>query len=116
MAVKYYSDKTNKYYPTAEAAEKAELALKEQENRERIQRERAEREKKEREEKLATERKARAIEVEEARVAMEKARSKYANLLEAFCRDYKTFHLSLTGEDAKKAIPTLFDIFNPFIF
>jgi hypothetical protein len=56
------------------------------------------------------------MEVEEARKAMDEARSKYAKLLEAFCKDYKTFHLSLTCEDAKKAIPTLFDIFNPFIF
>lgn len=112
--IKYYSDKTNKYYSTVEEANKAEFELKEKENRERAQKEREARLKKEKEEKLTAERKDRAMEVEEARIAMEKARSKYANLLEAFCRDYKTFHLSLTGEDAKRAIPTLFDIFDLF--
>ena len=114
--MKYYSEKLNKLFDTMEACQKAEMEAKEAENRERMRKERAEREKKEKEEKLVAERKARAAEVEEARKAMDEARSKYAKLLEEFCRDYKTFHLSLTGEDAKKAIPTLFDIFNPFIF
>lgn len=114
--MKYYSEKLQRLYETQELCEKAEQAAIEAENREQARKEREEREKKEKENKLVAERKARAMEVEEARKAMDEARSKYANLLEAFCKDYKTFHLSLTGEDAKKAIPTLFDIFNPFIF
>lgn len=114
MAIKFYSDKTNKYYPTAEAAEKAEFDLKEQENRERAQKEREARLKKEKEEKLAAERKARAAEVEEARKAMVAAQHKYCELLEAFTKDYGSFRFSLTGEDAKRAIPTLFDIFDLF--
>ena len=114
MAVKFFSDKTNKWYPTAEAAEKAEFELKEQENRERIQKERAEREKKEKEEKLANERKTRAQEVEVARKGMIAAQKRYREVLEAFVRDYHTYHLSLDGEDVKKAIPTLFNLFDLF--
>ena len=72
-------------------------------------------EKKEKEAKAA-ERKARATEVEDARKAMVEAQSKYREALESFCQQYGTYHQSLTGEDAKKAIPSLFDIFNPFIF
>ena len=112
--MKYYSDVTNSLYDSEKACLEAELKVKEKENREKILRERAAREAKEKQEKLAAERKARAAEVEEARKAADTACAKYAELLEAFCRDYHTFHLSLTGEDAKKAIPTLFDFF-PFL-
>ena len=112
--IKYQSDKTNKYYSTVEEANKAEFELKEKENRERAQKEREARLKKEKEEKLVAERKARAAEVEEARKTMVAAQHKYCELLEAFTKDYGPFHLSLTGEDAKRAIPTLFDIFDLF--
>lgn len=112
--MRYYSDKLGKFYDTAEACQKAEFEAKEQENRERIKKERAEREAKEKQEKLAVERKARAAEVEDARKAMITARKKYFEALEAFTRDYGSFHLSLTGEDARKAIPTLFDNFFDF--
>lgn len=114
MAIKFYSDKTNKYYPTIEDANKAEFELKEQENRERIRKEREAREKKEKEEKFAAERKTKAAEVEEARKAMIAAQAKYREVLDAFIQKYGHFHLSLTGEDAKQAIPSLFDFFNLF--
>ena len=103
--MKYYSEELNTLFSTQEELEKAEQEKKVKEYKERQEKE-----------KKAAERKARAQEVEDARKAMVAARSKYAELLEAFTRDYKTYHLSLTGDDAKKAAPTLFDIFNPFLF
>lgn len=117
MAIKFYSDKTNKYYPTAEAAEKAEFELKEQENRERAKKEREARLKKEKEEKLAAERKARAAEVEDARKVMVAAQSKYREVLDAFVRDYNSFHFSIDSDDVKSlknTIPTLFELFDLF--
>lgn len=112
MAIKFYSDKTNKYYPTAEAAEKAEFELKEQENRERAKKEREARLKKEKEEKLAAERKARAAEVEEARKAMGAAQSKYKELIEAFTRDYGSYHYSSHSiEDIPVLFNSIFDLF-----
>jgi phage-related tail protein len=114
--MKYYSEVTRQYYDTEKACLEAEFKVKEEQNREKIRRERAEREAKEKQEKLTAERKARAAEVEEARKAMVAAQKKYQEVLEAFVKDYKTYHLSLTGEDAKGIIPSLFDIFNPFLF
>lgn len=114
--MRYYSEVTKNFYDTEKACLEAEFKVKEEQNREKIKRERAEREAKEKQEQLAATRKARAAEVEEARKAMNAAQSKYREVLEAFVRDYKTYHLSLTGEDAKNVVPTLFDIFNPFLF
>ena len=107
--MRYYSDKLNKFYDTAEACEKAEFEMKEAENREKIRKECEEAQKKEREEKLAAERKARATEVDEARKAMVAAQKKYKETLEAFIRDYHTYHLSTSSFDE---IPTLFEFFN----
>lgn len=103
--MKYYSDITKKFYDTQGECVKAEAEAKQKADKEKYEKEKA-----------AAERKARAQEVEDARKTMVVARSKYAELLEAFTRDYHTYHLSLTGDDAKKAAPTLFDIFNPFLF
>ena len=108
--MKFYSEKLNKLYDTAEELQKAEFKAKEAENLEKIKAQRAEEEKK----KLAAERKARAAEVDEARKAMVEAKQKYAKALEGFVKDYGTYHTSLTGEDAKRAIPTLFDFFSPY--
>lgn len=114
--MKYYSEITHQHYDTEKACLEAEFKMKEQENLEKIRREKAEREAKEKKEKLAAERKERANEVEAARKAMVAAQSKYREVLEAFVKDYGSFHLSLTGEDAKRAVPTLFDIFNNAFF
>ena len=103
--MKYYSDKTKKIYDSAlectnaENKYYAEVAKKNAEK-----------------EKAVAERKTRAKEVEDARKAMITAQHKYREVLEAFTKDYGSYHLSLTGEDAKKMAPTLFDIFNPFFF
>ena len=114
--MKYFSEVTRQYYDTEKACLEAEFKAKEAQNLEKIRKERAEREAKERQEKLAAERKTRAAEVEEARKAMIAAQKKYREVLEAFVKDYKTYHLSLNGEDAKAAANSLFDIFNPFLF
>lgn len=112
--MKYYSEKLQKVFDTAEACQRAEFEAKEAENKEKIRRERAEREAREKKEKMAAERKIRAAEVEEARKAMVAAQKKYQEVLEAFIKSYGTYHCSLTGDDAKAAAPTLFDIFHPF--
>ena len=112
--MKYWSEKLQKLYDSAEACQRAEFEAKEKENRDRILKEREAREKKEKQEKLAVERKTKAAEVEEARKAVVAAQHKYCEILEAFTKQFGPFHLSLTGEDAKRAIPTLFDIFDLF--
>ena len=113
--MKYWNEITKTFYDNEKDCLKAELKAKEEQNQEKIRRERMEREAKEKQEKLAATRKARAAEVEDARKAMTAAQSKYREVLEAFCKDYGTYHTSITGEDVKKIIPTLFDIFNPFL-
>jgi len=110
--MKFYSDVTKQFYDTEKACLEAEFKVKEKQNREKILREKAEREAKEKQEKLAAERKARAAEVKAAFDTMVTAQSKYCEVLEAFTRDYGTYHLSLTGDDAKGIIPTLFNLFN----
>lgn len=114
--MRYYSEITKNIYDTEKACLEAEFKVKEEQNRQKILKEKAEREAKEKQEKLAAARKVRANEVEEARKAMVAAQHKYSEVLEAFCKDYGTFHQTLTGEDAKSIIPTLFDIFNPLFF
>jgi len=99
----YYSEITKKNYKTSDECIKAEEEALNAQVKARQEKER-----------IAAERKTRAAEVEEARKNMVAARQKYAELLEAFTKDYHTYHLSLDGEDAKRAVPTLFDFFNIF--
>ena len=114
--MKYFSEVTRQYYDTEKACLEAEFKVKEEQNRQKILKEKEERERKAKQEALAAERKARANEVEEARKAMVAAQSKYREVLEAFCKDFGAFHTTLTRDDAKGIIPTLFDIFNPLFF
>lgn len=109
--VKFYSEKTGKYYNTLEEANQAEFKAKEAENRQRILAERKAAEEKEKKEKEAAERKAMAAEVTAALEAANKAQSVYREKLEAFCKKYGTFHFSTDGV---KNVPALFDIFDPF--
>lgn len=102
--MKFYSEELNQLFNTEKELEEAEQQAKVKAYKE-----------KQAKEKAAAERKARAVEVEEARKTMITAQNKYREILEAFCRDYGTYHVSLTGDDAKKSIPSLFDIFNPFL-
>ena len=108
MALKYYSDRTNKFYNSVEEANRAELELKEKENREKIQKEREEALAKEKKEKAAAERKAAAEVVENARKAYLEAQKAYRKALEDFCGKYGTYHYTVeNGEE----IPSLFDWF-----
>lgn len=100
--MRYYSDVTKKFYDSSNACIKAEEeALNAQVKA------------KQEKEKLAAERKSRAAEVEEARKNMVAAQNKYKELLEAFVKQYGSYHYSTTNA---KDVPTLFDIFNPFFF
>lgn len=94
--MKYFSEVTNKVYDTPEALQKDEVAIKEAEIKRKAE-----------QEKAANERKNRAAEVDAARKEMVAAQRKYREVLEAFCKDYGSFHTTLNvGE-----IPTLFDNF-----
>ena len=108
MAIKVYSDKTNKFYNTVEEANRAEFELKEKENREKIQKEREIALAKEKKEKALAERKVAAEKVEVARKAYLEAQKAYRKELEAFCKVYGTYHYSVENADE---IPSLFDIF-----
>ena len=109
MAIKIYSDKTNKFYSSVDEANKAEFELKEAENRQKILAERKAADEKAKKEKMAAERKALAAEVEEARKAYITAQKAYREKLEAFCDKYGTYHLSLNSSNDD--FPTLFDFF-----
>ena len=84
-----------KLYATKEEAEKAELALEEA---------------KAKEAKLSEERKARAKEIDDARAAVIEAEKHYKELVNAFVRDYKSYHFSYTSTDSD-IFGDLFDSF-----
>lgn len=107
--MKYFSEKLNKVFDTAEACQRAEFEAKEKENLEKIQKEKALREAKEQKEKEAAERKAMADKVEAARKEMVKAQNAYKEALNAFVEKYHTYHFSSSNP---ADIPTLFDIFD----
>ena len=109
MAIKIYSDKTQKFYNSVEEANRAEFELKEKENREKIQKERELALAKEKKEKEVAERKAMAEEVDAARKAMIEAQKTYKDKLSAFVNKYHTYHYSTSNPDE---VPTLFDIFD----
>ena len=106
MAIRVYSDKTNKFYNTVEEANRAEFELKEKENLEKIQKERELALAKEKKEKALAERKTAAEKVEAARKAYLEAQKAYRAELEAFCKQYGTYHYSTNNADE---IPSLFD-------
>jgi len=108
MAIKVYSDKTNKFYNTVEEANRAEFELKEKENLEKIKKEREVALAKEKKEKAMAERKAAAEKVDTARKAYLEAQKAYRTELEGFCKTYGTYHYSTDNADE---IPSLFDFF-----
>lgn len=119
MAMKFYSDKTMKFYDTAEACQKAEFEAKEAENREKIRKERELALEKERKEKELAEQKAKAAErkadadkVVVAQKVMVEAQNAYRTEIENFCKKWKTYHFSTSDV---KEIPTLFNsVFSDF--
>ena len=84
-----------KLYSTKEEAEKAELALEEA---------------KAKEAKLSEERKDRAKEIDEARAALVEAEKRYNKLVNAFVKDYGSYHFSYTSTEPD-AFDNLFDSF-----
>ena len=84
-----------KLYSTKEEAEKAELALEEA---------------KAKEAKLSEERKARAKEIDEARAAVVEAEKRYNKLVNAFVKDYGSYHFSYTSTEPD-IVDGLFDSF-----
>ena len=108
MAIKVYSDKTNKFYNTVEEANRAEFELKEKENLEKIKKEREAALVKEQKEKAAAERKAAAELVDTARKQYVEAQKDYRKALEDFCGKYGTYHYSTNGAED---VPSLFDFF-----
>lgn len=109
MAIKIYSDKTQKFYNSVEEANQAEFELKEKENLAKIQKERELALAKEKKEKALAERKAAAEKVDDARKAYSAAQKAYREELESFCKKYGTYHYSTNGKDD---VPTLYDIFD----
>lgn len=106
MALKYYSDRTNKFYNSVEEANRAEFELKEKENLAKIEQERKIRAEKEKKEKAVAERKALATEVDTARKAYLEAQKAYRDKLEKFCEKYGTYHYTVENSEE---IPSLFD-------
>ena len=76
---RYYSDITNKLYDSMSDLEKEEKKAKEQ--------------------RKADERKARAQEVDELQKEYVKARKDYTDALKKFCKDYGTYHTSISTEN-----------------
>ena len=109
MAIKIYSDKTQRFYNSVEEANRAELELKEKENLEKIKKERELALAKEQKEKALAERKEAAAKVDSARKAYQEAQKAYRAELEDFCKKYGTYHYSTNNADE---VPSLFDWFN----
>lgn len=82
--MKILSEKTNKYYATVEECQAAEKAFDE-----------AEAKKKADAEKLTAARKERANEVEKAYKESLNASKHYHDLLDAFIKDYGSFHMTV---------------------
>ena len=85
--MKYYSELCRKFYDTEREALEAEKKVKD-----------AEAAKKQAETKKKAERASRAKEVEEAIKAADKATEKAQNLLNAFLKDYGSFHTTIHEE------------------
>lgn len=96
--MKYYSEMTKKLYDSEDALVTAETAATEAEAKAKAEKER-----------VAIERKVRADEIEKARAAMVAAQKEYRDKLEAFCKDYGTYHTTIKSP---RDIPTLFDFFD----
>lgn len=96
--MRYYSDLLKKVFDSEEACVAAEdKYLTEME------------EKDAREKELRETRKARAKEVEDALKAVHDAQKQYQEKLDAFLKDYKTFHCTLSATDVRNPLSTIFD-------
>ena len=93
MRIQYYSDMLNQYFDTEAAAIEAEKA--EAEKRALIEKAKAEKEAKAK--KAAEERKARAKEIEVAHKAMIEAEKTYNELVDAFVKDFGSYHMTYSS-------------------
>lgn len=107
--MKYYSEKTQKFYDNVEDCQKAEHEVEMKEAAEKAKREVALAEQKAKQEKLAAERKEKAAHIDELRKNMVKAQREYSEAITDFVKSYGTYHATFKD---KEAIPTLFDIFD----
>lgn len=96
------SDLTKKEYSTVEECEQAE--------KEFLEAKRVEEEKKK---ELAEQRKVRATEVEDAMKAIKDAEDHYYELLNAFIKDYGSYHYSSRSVD-DVPVKSMFSLFKPF--
>lgn len=108
--MKYYSEKLNKIFDTAQDCTNAEFEARKAENLARIQKEKEARELKEKKDKEAAERKAMAEKVEAARKAYLEAQKAYRSELDRFIKTYGSFHMSWSANDMK-SIEDLLDTF-----
>lgn len=85
---RFYSDITKKLYDSMEELDEAEAT-------EQKRREEAEAKQK----KRADERKSRAKELEDLQKAYSRARKAYNDALHQFCKDYGSFHTSISADN-----------------
>ena len=87
--MKYYSENTREFYDSEQECAQAEI-----EYSKKLAAEKAKKE------ELSNARKTRANEIEEAYKAILEAKKHYNELLDAFVKDYGSFHMTLkTGDD-----------------
>ena len=107
--MKIYSEKTDKEYASVEDCLAAEKEYDEAMEAKRVAEEKALVERKAKNEKLTAKRKERAAEVENAYKAILEAQKVYREKLDAFVKDYGSFHMTVrTGENNP------FDFFEDF--
>ena len=96
FTMKYFSEKTKKFYDDAPACEAAEKAFDEEQAKIAAEKQ-----------LLADTRKERAKEVEDAYIASKEADKKYIELRNKFIKDYGSFHMTIRNQE----IPSPFEDF-----
>lgn len=104
-----YSEKLNKEFKTVDECVKAEQEYEAKVAAEKAAKEKAIAEAKARQEALVNDRKTRATEVEDAYKAVVEAQKVYREKLNAFVKDYGSFHMTLKTGDGNP-----FDLFHGF--
>ena len=107
--MKIISEKTGKEYATVEECMAAEEQFEKELAEKKAAEEKALAEAKAKKEALAAARKERAAEVEEAYKAILAAQKVYREKLDAFVKDYGSFHMTVKTGDGNP-----FDLFNGF--
>lgn len=108
MKTIYCNQYTDELFDTEEKARESERKYLEA----KAAKEKAEAERKAALEKKNSERAARAKEVEEALKAFTDARKNYVEKLNAFCKDYGSFHTTVKGTNPMDWFDLITDLFN----